>query len=84
MRTASPQNHQLLRIFHRQEPEEHLVDQREDGGIRADTESQRKDRNRNKYRRLTKRAERVAKILSQGSHVEQYRPYTRTLPVANG
>jgi hypothetical protein len=40
---APGQHRQLLRIFHRQTPQNELMDERENGGIGADSESQRKN-----------------------------------------
>ena len=44
---AAPQQHKLLRILDREQAQEELVDQRENSGIGADAQGQRKHRDGN-------------------------------------
>jgi hypothetical protein len=45
-------DHQFVRILHRQEPQHDMIDQREDGGVRADPQGKRQDRNSRESRIL--------------------------------
>ncbi len=57
------QEHQPIRIFHRQCPQQHLIQQAEDGGIRADPEGQREHRGGRESRASAELADGVAQIL---------------------
>ena len=53
----------MLRIFSRQRPQHHRIDNAEDGGIGADAERQCKNRNGGKARRFCQHTQRIAQIL---------------------
>ena len=56
MRATSPEEDELLRVLHREEAEQELVNQGKDGGIGADAKSQREDGNGDKNRGFLKSA----------------------------
>jgi hypothetical protein len=58
----------LLGILHRQTPQNELVDQREDGGVGADSESQLKYRHGAEQGGLTEGPESIAEILRKSGH----------------
>ncbi len=58
--------HQPRRVLHRQRPEQHVVEDREDRGVRADAEGNRPHGHGGHERRLRQRAEREADIGQHG------------------
>jgi len=66
--TLEAQHHELLGIRNGQPAQENLIQQREDGGIRANPQSQRHDGNSGEARRLPKDAQPVPDVLKQASH----------------
>jgi hypothetical protein len=81
---TAPEQDKLLRIFHRQQPQQDLVDQAEDGCVRADAQCERKNGNYNKYRRLLKSAKSETEVLPEMSHNREYSPERRTLRIGRG
>ena len=61
--------HQLARILDRQQPQQHLIHQREDGGVGADPQRQRQHDDDREGGRAGQRADGVAEILDQRRHV---------------
>ncbi len=59
---------ELFGIPDRQAPQQHFVDEREDGGIRADPQRDRQERDRSEQRRADEAPQGVAQIASQVSH----------------
>jgi hypothetical protein len=62
VRSGGPDHHELLGIFHREQAEHQLVDQRKNGGIGADAKRQRCNHHRRKQRATAQVAERKAQI----------------------
>ena len=62
LRPGRRQVHQLFGVRHRQRPQQHLVEQRENRRIRANSERQRQDRDQGDERRLEQGAERQLEI----------------------
>ena len=60
--------HQLARILDRQQPQQHLIHQGEDGGVGADTQRQCQDDDDREGGRAGQRPDGVAEILDQCSH----------------
>ena len=60
---APTKNHQALRVFGRQRPEHHRVDDAEDRGVGADAERQREDCNSGKARRFRQHPQRITQVL---------------------
>jgi hypothetical protein len=60
---------ELFGVFHRKAPQEHFVDEREDGGVGADTEGDRHERDAREQRRSGEPAEGVSKNANQSCHV---------------
>ena len=63
---------ELLGVFHREAPQEHLVDEREDGGIGADAEGDRHERDAREQRRSGEPAESVSKVPDQIRHTDVF------------
>ncbi len=63
--------HQLLRIFHRQQPQHQLIHQCEDGGIRADAQRERGHRHRREQRTAAQVAQREFDVGQNSGHVNQ-------------
>ncbi|OLC48506.1 MAG: hypothetical protein AUH43_09380 [Acidobacteria bacterium 13_1_40CM_65_14] len=59
---------ELLRILHRQQAQQHLVDESEDGSIRADAERDRHERDDREERRACQPAPRVLQVSKKMSH----------------
>ncbi len=70
-----PNANESLRIHDRQIAQQHGMDQRKDGSVRANAESQRKDHGDGEARRLPQLAQRISKILDQNPH--QVPPHTQ-------
>ena len=66
---------ELVRVLDGEALQQELVDEREDGGVRADAERQREDRYRGEERRLQERAERVAEVLQDSGHARFILPF---------
>ena len=56
--------HQTLRIVHRKRAQKDRVDEREDGGVRSNAESQGHDRHRGEPSVLQQQADRMARVLA--------------------
>ena len=68
--SAAPKLDQLFGIFHGQEAQQHLIDQGEDGSIRANPQGQGQDGDDGEGRRLGERAEGEADVVSETRHVQ--------------
>ena len=70
VRSARREQHQLFRVAHRQQLQDQLIDQREDGGIGADSQGEREHRDGREQGRFAQGAERVAQVLNEISHAD--------------
>ena len=68
MVAAHGQQNKLLRILNRQQPEQNLIQERENRGIRADPERQRQGRHGHEPRTASQRANGVFEIASRYVH----------------
>ena len=68
MKPLHMEQDQLLRILHRHQAKQHLIQQRKDGGVRADAERQRQQSYRGEHRRFAKGAQGKLNIFPDGSH----------------
>src|SRR5437899_3521030 len=65
---APGQQHDLFRMLDRQQPQDQLIDQREDGRIGADPQGQRQDRHQAEDRRLPEAADGEQDVLQKLGH----------------
>ena len=68
MMASHGQEHQLLRVFDGQEPQQNLVEQRENRGICPDPKGQRQHRHRGESRTAAQRSKGVPKITNGSIH----------------
>ncbi len=80
VRTAGGEKDELLGIAHRQELKNQLIDQREDGGIGADSQGEREHCDGSEQGRFAQGAKGVAQILNEVSHGEDTWPRRKRLP----
>ena len=73
MHPVHGQLHELLRILHRQQPQEHLIDECEDGGVGADAERHRQNRDGREAGMVPPGAKRKPEIGEQMTHVQPFR-----------
>ena len=76
-RAGAVEHDELLGRLHRQHPQQHLVGEREDRGVRADAERQRQHDDDGEGRRLEEGAQGVAEIAHDGGYHEGLRRMSR-------
>jgi hypothetical protein len=64
-RTGRPQKDEPIRVVKRQRPQQHGVDDAEDGGVGADPEPERQERDNGEPRAPAKRAQRIDQIATK-------------------
>src|ERR1043165_5941759 len=84
LRSGFKQRHQLAGIGKRQRPQEHGVDDAEDGGVGADAERERDRRDDAQAGRLHQHAQAKLYVLNDGFHRLEYLPSYSSLSATNG